>query len=107
MPGLDRTGPQGMGAMTGGARGLCNPAGRGYPYGRGMAYGRGFRGGFAPGRGMRRGFGAGRYPEPVYAPGYPADEKEELEMLKDQAAGMKNALDEINRRINEIENRSD
>jgi len=25
MPGLDRTGPAGMGPMTGGARGLCNP----------------------------------------------------------------------------------
>jgi hypothetical protein len=26
MPGLDRTGPAGMGPMTGGARGLCNPS---------------------------------------------------------------------------------
>jgi hypothetical protein len=25
MPGLDRTGPVGMGPMTGGARGWCNP----------------------------------------------------------------------------------
>lgn len=25
MPGLDRTGPSGRGAMTGGGRGICNP----------------------------------------------------------------------------------
>ena len=25
MPGFDKTGPMGMGPMTGGARGLCNP----------------------------------------------------------------------------------
>lgn len=25
MPGLDGTGPRGLGSMTGGARGLCNP----------------------------------------------------------------------------------
>jgi len=34
MPGFDRTGPRGMGPMTGGARGHCNPYGRG-AYGRG------------------------------------------------------------------------
>jgi len=27
MPGFDGTGPNGMGAMTGGGRGLCNPRG--------------------------------------------------------------------------------
>jgi hypothetical protein len=27
MPGLDQTGPMGMGPMTGGARGECNPHG--------------------------------------------------------------------------------
>ena len=30
MPGLDGTGPGGMGPMTGGARGLCNPYSRLY-----------------------------------------------------------------------------
>ena len=81
MPGLDGTGPMGMGPMTGGARGWCNPYsplargywGWGYPggysmpyrmpyggfgYGCGMAWGRGGIGG----RGMafRRGWGMGR-----------------------------------------------
>jgi len=106
MPGFDRTGPQGFGPMTGGARGLCNPSGanaaygRGYGLGRGMAYGRGFRGGFGYGRGLRRGFGAGWYPPAYAAPAPPADE---LSLLKAQAADMKGALDEINRRIAELE----
>ena len=49
MPGLDGTGPRGMGPMTGGARGRCNPYGPqnyggmpyGMPYGGGMPYGYG------------------------------------------------------------------
>jgi hypothetical protein len=28
MPGLEQTGPEGLGQMTGGARGKCNPRGR-------------------------------------------------------------------------------
>lgn len=30
MPGMDGTGPMGMGPMTGGGRGLCNPLWAGY-----------------------------------------------------------------------------
>ena len=37
MPGFDGTGPRGLGPMTGGARGWCNP------------YGLLYRGGYAPG----------------------------------------------------------
>jgi len=111
MPGFDRTGPQGVGPMTGGARGLCNPAdtgyARGYGYGRGMAYGRGFRGGFGAGRGMRRGVGAGRYPQAGASPAYPFNETNELDMLKAQASDLKGALDEINHRITELEKRSE
>jgi hypothetical protein len=57
MPGFDGTGPAGMGPMTGGGRGFCNPYGaigtRGFvPPGRGQAamY---YRGGFGGGRGRR------------------------------------------------------
>jgi hypothetical protein len=113
MPGFDRTGPEGMGPMTGGARGLCNPAGANAGYagaygrGRGLGYGRGFRGGFGPGRGLRRGFGARgyapAYAAPTYPPTYPAGAGNELSALKAQAADMKGALDEINRRIVELE----
>jgi len=91
MPGFDGTGPRGMGPMTGGARGFCNPSyaggrapfggaypysapyGTGYvpPYGVGYStpyagypYGAyGFGGGFGRGRGFGggRGFGRGRW----------------------------------------------
>ena len=87
MPGFDGTGPRGMGPMTGGGRGFCNPAGPGYatgqasplarmmtrlqsflPFGYGrpvggglgtpVAYGRGTGFGARGGRG--RGMGGGR-----------------------------------------------
>ena len=61
MPGLDGTGPRGMGPMTGGARGRCNPnfaGAEGYPYGvygggSPYGYGRGRGGGFGRGFGFR------------------------------------------------------
>jgi len=61
MPGGDRTGPQGMGPMTGRAAGYC----AGYPVAgftnpsMGMGFGGGFGGGFGRGRGYG-GFGGGR-----------------------------------------------
>jgi hypothetical protein len=86
MPGLDRTGPAGMGPMTGGARGLCNPYGplygsyapyrypypapRAYPWAFGLGrprwgMGRGYWGRGAFGLGFRgrgrRGGGRGRW----------------------------------------------
>jgi hypothetical protein len=59
MPGFDRTGPMGAGAVTGGARGRCNPAtagnipayAGGCGHGRGLGLRRGFRGGYGPGKG--------------------------------------------------------
>jgi hypothetical protein len=84
MPGFDGTGPRGLGPMTGGGRGFCNPnfAGMrgpymGYPYGAPYGGGASFagypygsypyspyqaypHGGFGMGRGMGRGFGMGR-----------------------------------------------
>jgi hypothetical protein len=85
MPGFDGTGPAGMGPLTGGGRGLCNPVGpryagygsyrRPYPvspypvrsYGlgrprRGLVsgfWGRGQGLGLGRGRGLRRGRGRG------------------------------------------------
>ncbi|MDZ7698758.1 MAG: DUF5320 domain-containing protein [Deltaproteobacteria bacterium] len=111
MPGFDRTGPQGAGPMTGGARGYCNPATAGYVprygmrqgYGRGLGRGRGFGAGY--GRGFRtRGYGAGPVmtPPPAYAPP-PMDSTQELSMLKSEADGLKRALDDIHRRIDELE----
>ena len=106
MPGLNGTGPRGEGPMTGGARGFCNPAGAAYRpgYSRGYGYGRGwgFRRGFGPGYGL--GWG-GAY-SPVYGPPYPTDPAQEAHMLKAEADSMRSALDDINRRIRELEKES-
>jgi len=125
MPRGDKTGPQGMGPMTGRAAGYC----AGYPVpgfanpngGRGMGYRRGFGGG---GRGFRGGHGAaaplnpmdpafmGEAPyvsPPPPAAGYgnsyvPAGNPEqELEMLKNQASYIEETLENTKKRINEIE----
>ena len=112
MPGFDRTGPMGAGAMTGGARGLCNPANVGheprftgsFDYGRGLALRRSFRGGYGAGRSRGRGFGIGYgwYPTAV-GPVYPARTSDELGMLKAEAAYIEKSLETINRRIEELE----
>jgi hypothetical protein len=58
MPGGDRTGPMGLGPMTGRAAGYC--AGFGMPGYANPAPGRGFGMGFGRGRGLGgRGFGMG------------------------------------------------
>ena len=127
MPGLDGTGPAGMGSMTGWGRGLCTPSRRadgpasmlrpGYrryayaqDFGRGFGQGRCFRGGFGPGFGRGRGYGRGFDPRGAYpAPGrwygesYAISSKDELDLLKNEAGAMKKELDAINKRIQELE----
>ena len=113
MPGFDRSGPMGQGPMTGGRRGLCNPATTGYDarfggmfgFGRGMGLGRGFRGGF--GRGMGRTFHRKFWNQPYYYPAYAQNPEEELNMLKAEANSVKSSLDMINRRIAELEKSSE
>ena len=115
MPGFDRTGPMGAGPMTGGARGRCNPATAGtipayvggFGYGRGLGLRRGFRGGYGPGQGRGRGYGRGYGGYPfVGVPAVPLDTTAEIDMLKAQADSMKNSLDAINLRIDELEKKS-
>jgi hypothetical protein len=120
MPGLDRTGPMGAGSMTGGRRGLCNPAtaasgnaftggyGYGYGYGGGLGLRRGFRGGFGRGGGIRRGYGRGYgwYPgwyPPFAGPVYPFNPADEMNTLRAEADYLKKSLDAINARIDELE----
>jgi len=112
MPGFDRSGPMGAGSMTGGRRGLCNPANSGYDtrfvgtfsFRRGMGLGRGFRGGF--GRDIGRGFGRRGWNQTAYYPAYAQNPEEELNMLKVEANSVKNSLDMIHRRISELEKSS-
>ena len=120
MPGGDRTGPAGMGPMTGRAAGLCagypvpgymNPVGgRGY-WGRGG--GRGWRHQYyatgLPGW-ARTGMGYAAWGGPVqpfapqagkFAPSMTAEQ--ELDALKKQAEFFQDELGQINKRIDQLE----
>jgi len=122
MPAGDRTGPMGAGPMTGRAAGFCsgsgvpgymNPVGgrlglgRGFGFGRGVGFGgrgRGWRHWFyATGiPGWARGFG-GRWLGWGAPAGAAVSEKDELELLKQQAEQFRSALDSVNSRISELE----
>ena len=122
MPRGDRTGPMGQGPMTGRAAGYCagygvpgyaNPIpggfGRGYGYGRGFGFGRGYGGG---GWGWRNRFyatgvpGWAAVPSAVPIPPPPSiSAQQELDMLKQQAEYFGSALDDIKRRIDELESK--
>ncbi|TET05728.1 MAG: hypothetical protein E3J90_00110 [Promethearchaeota archaeon] len=122
MPGGDRIGPRGLGARTGRVLGYC--AGYdapGYAYGPGFGYGRGGGRGMAWGSGRGRGYGRGwGYREPIYppiiatAPVYtsrvpiePVDRltmlKQEKSYLESEVKGIGNALEDITKRIEELE----
>lgn len=97
MPGGDRTGPLGQGAMTGRGAGYCT----GYT----NQFGRGFGGGFARGRGMRfRNWNGVATPNIPYP--YPTQQvtpENEIEMLKNQAKFMQDDMTAVNKRIKELE----
>jgi hypothetical protein len=117
MPGGDRTGPMGMGPMTGRAAGYC--AGYSFP-GYMNPYGGHLGLGFGWGRGRGRGFGwrawgfpygaipYGPYGSPVpyvvpYGPYY--TEEKEIELLQNQSKLLQDQLGEINKRISELESK--
>ncbi len=112
MPGGDRTGPMGMGSMTGRGAGYC----AGYPMpgyanfipGQGMGFGRGF----GRGRGWRNNrlnygafqgyaYQAGRYYQDANVSGFTS--QQEAEMLKKEAKFMQDEISSINQRISELE----
>lgn len=114
MPGFDGTGPMGMGPMTGGGWGRCNPYGQ---YGRRFAW-RDFgpRFGWGRGRGYRHRYWATGLPGPMrYGPmgfwGFPWGDpfaapytkEQEKEILKDQTEALKQELDAIDSRLRELE----
>jgi hypothetical protein len=116
MPRGDRTGPRGMGAMTGRAAGYC--AGFGVPgnanlvqgRGLGMGFGRGigFRGRRFGGYGLRHWFYATGLPGWMRSGGYAVpyqkpDPELEKQALKNQAEALQSELDLIKKRLDEIE----
>lgn len=113
MPGGDRTGPRGMGAMTGRAAGYC--AGFGVPGYANPVPGRGFGMGFGGGgRGRRNMFYAtgqpgwmrfGGYAAPY---GYPApyqapNPEMEKQALKGRSDALQTEMDAIRKRLADIE----
>ena len=110
MPGFDRTGPEGMGPMTGWGRGRCAPYGR--RAGRrsfGQQSGRGGRGrgwGHRSGSSRSTRWGWGRFPgrqRPFYKTFNTRDE--EIALLQEEAAILKGELEAIEQRLSEIETR--
>jgi len=111
MPRGDGTGPMGQGPMTGRGAGYC--AGFDRPGYASQAPGRGFGMGWSGGRG--RGWGGGwRRGGRFYAPNLPRtfsyvppvsayDEESEVKFLRAEAARMKDALGEIEKRLVELE----
>jgi hypothetical protein len=122
MPGRDRTGPRGMGPMTGrglgycagaGASGYVNPApGLGLGRGRGRSWWGSGRGRGGGGRGWRHWYYAtglpgwarmGYTPAWDYGPYQPMTEEQEIELLKNQAEALKRELDAIAQCLEELE----
>ncbi|MDH7486160.1 MAG: DUF5320 domain-containing protein [Anaerolineae bacterium] len=121
MPRGDRTGPLGMGPMTGRAAGYCagygmpgyaNPMpGRGFGLGRARGWGGGWGRGYRwrhwfyatglPGW-LRFGYGPAWGPPAAYGPYAPSPD-EELDALKGQAQWLKDELEAISKRIEELE----
>ena len=126
MPRGDRTGPGGLGPRTGRGLGFC--AGYdtpGYTKGPGMGLGRGWGRGIGYGRGLAwrrgggRGYGGyGGYSAPVYAPVMGAPPayipsatpetqvsmlKQEKQYLESEIENIKGALDDISKKLLELE----
>lgn len=107
MPGGDRTGPAGGGAMTGRGAGYCSGnSAFGYAnspgFGRGRGFGRSFRR-----AGGRFGAGFGGWGVRGLIPAGPVDvfpaPEEELSILKVQAVQMQEEMTRISKRIAELE----
>lgn len=110
MPRGDRRGPEGFGPMTGRGYGYCagyDAPGYAAPApGRGMGRGMGRRRGRGYGWGPAAWAPGGRGPAPwAEPPGY--DPAQELDALRRQAAYFQQGLDQVKRRIDELENRAD
>ncbi|NMC66368.1 MAG: DUF5320 domain-containing protein [Acidobacteria bacterium] len=108
MPLGDRTGPWGLGPMTGRGLGYCagfpypgymNPGYPGLGFGRGFGFGRGYgRGmGFGRSRGWRR---AGFFPN-IYSG------EQEIDLLQTESDILKKQLEEINKRLDELKKKED
>ena len=98
MPFGDRTGPMGMGAMTGRRAGYCT--GNAY-MGRASSFGgRGMGRGVGRGHGMGRGMG--RYYCHTDTP-YTLSKEEENKLLKDEISYAEKGIENMKKRLSELE----
>jgi hypothetical protein len=106
MPGGDRTGPRGLGPMTGRRMGYCMGY---YPTPRfmrprfGRGFGSGFGRGFSRGQGFRRRFFRNFDYNPYYDE--PITKQEEQEMLKQEATGLEAELRRTKERLKTLESK--
>ena len=106
MPGGDRTGPRGVGPMTGRGAGYCAGANQPGYANRFTGYGAGFagwsscRGG---GRGWRNQFYATGLPGWARYGGVQQTSEQEVDVLKSQAELLKTQLENIQKRLEELE----
>jgi len=104
MPGFDGTGPRGMGPMTGGGRGFCSPwgigaASTGYGTPPRVRYGYPYYG-WAREPYRLYGMPTGALGAMPFAP--QTTREQELEVLKAQSQALAQQLSEIQRRIEEL-----
>lgn len=90
MPRCDGTGPMGMGPMTGRKMGICARNNQSVDYIRGMGYGKGSMG-------YRSQLRAGSNLVPL--------QQDELSILKNQSSALEAALNRVNGKISELENK--
>ncbi|MFC1965262.1 DUF5320 domain-containing protein [Chloroflexota bacterium] len=107
MQGFNRTGPRGMGPMTGGGRGFCNTRGARTAY---QGYGFGFRSASPAwpyiGRG-RGGLSRCWYPGIMGGTAAPnMSSEQEIDMLKSQAHAMREHLEQLEARIKQLGNQA-
>jgi hypothetical protein len=109
MPRGDRTGPAGMGPMTGRAAGFCagnNTPGFMNPYGRrGLGFGRGFGRGMGMGMGWR--WAETGWHQPYQAPAYTPSREDEIRMLEEEARYASETMESINARLAELKKGGD
>jgi hypothetical protein len=110
MPRGDRTGPDGMGSMTGRNLGYCNGydspgftkgvprGGAGFGMGRNFGRGRGYGRGMGVGRGLgfNRGYNYPAYPAPIYSA------KDEAGFLENEVKSLTEQLKVLEARLSEL-----
>lgn len=106
MPYGDRTGPSGMGPLTGRGFGYCSGFDHpGYAVGSGRAFGRGMGRGFNRGFGRGFGFRAGYSPYMSYGVPVPYeyDPGKEKEYLKDQIDSLEKTISSLKKRMDDLD----